>query len=595
MNNRKIDGNETNQWGAWEGPTPTDSALHPSGHLRVWALVGLLHLGTLYGCGAQPASEDLSAERAKPLADRLALLDRDLGPSARGNDVLAVHDYLAQYGYLPNDELTKQFVGWSPVVASTPSDPMTFDDVTQEAVRALQKSLGLPVTGIVDRATRAMMTQPRCGVPEGLPHVDPAEKFSLHGDGHSRNFTWMFGSSPLPPNITYAQARTAFSAALWGWQTTTSITAQETIAADFNTLLGSFDNLPSGIFGSTAYPSNGNTTRYALGVTWSVADTTPPGALDLQTFMLHETGHALGLEHSSISIPEPSVMLPTIPSGPLGQIRFPTADDAVATSSIYDIWKTMPGAATDVGIAANGITWVIGNVDGSSEGPPVFGWDPSIANWVRTDGNAVRVSAGPDGTPWVVTRSGAIFRKRSPSRAATGWDRLPGCGTDIAVGADGSAWVIGCAAGIGSGNTIHKWNPSTGQWDQSNGAARRIAVGPDGIPWVVSTNQSIHRRSGASATSGSWTPMPGAANDITIDTDGHVWIISADTLAGSSIRLWNEQGLIGDGTDGPNSARPQAQWVYVHAGAVGTALAISAGNGGVWVVNNANTIFRQTI
>lgn len=63
--------------------------------------------------------------------------------------------------------------------------------------------------------------------------------------------------------------------------------------------------------------------------TWSTANPTPAGQTDIESVMLHEFGHMLGLDHST----PPAIMQPTIPSGT--QRRALNADDQQGVQAIY--------------------------------------------------------------------------------------------------------------------------------------------------------------------------------------------------------------------------------------------------------------------
>ena len=178
----------------------------------------------------------------------------------------------------------------------------------------------------------------------------------------------------------------------------------------------------------------------------------------------------------------------------------------------------------------------------------IFRWDGQ--GWVQVPGAAVRISAGPDGSPFVVNSGGGIYRWVNG-----GFQQMPGLALDIGVGADGSAWIIGSNQGI------YRWN---GQgWSQVPGAAIRISVGPDGSPWVVNAGGGIYRWA-----NGRFQQVPGQGRDIGVGADGSAWVIGTD----QSISKWNGQG-----------------WSRV----AGAAVAISvASNGAPWVVNTANEIYR---
>ena len=51
---------------------------------------------------------------------------------------------------------------------------------------------------------------------------------------------------------------------------------------------------------------------------------------------------------------------------------------------------------------------------------------------------AVRVSAGADGTAWVVSQASEIYQWRNGS-----FQRLPGSAFDVGANAKGEVWVVG--------------------------------------------------------------------------------------------------------------------------------------------------------
>ncbi len=102
-------------------------------------------------------------------------------------------------------------------------------------------------------------------------------------------------------------------------------------------------DLPSGALGVTCSVSDGTfvdgirrVTEFDLdlgaAVTWSTADNTPTGAYDLKTTVLHELGHALGLDHTTVS---GAVMLAKLSAGQ--QRRVPQADDIAGMQALYGV------------------------------------------------------------------------------------------------------------------------------------------------------------------------------------------------------------------------------------------------------------------
>lgn len=147
-------------------------------------------------------------------------------------------------------------------------------------------------------------------------------------------------------------------------------------------------------------------------------------------------------------------------------------------------WQQLPGAATDIGVGADGSVWVIGTAPCDEHGCGIFRFDGS--GFTQVEGAAIRIAVDQGGNPWVVNRKGGIFRRRGGR-----FEQLPGAAIDIGVGADGSVWVIGIGLGP-DGFPIFRWNGSG--WNLIFGAGVSVAVGPNGLPWVTNLKAGIFRR-----------------------------------------------------------------------------------------------------
>lgn len=228
-------------------------------------------------------------------------------------------------------------------------------------------------------------------------------------------------------------------------------------------------------------------------------------------------------------------------------------------SSSSPSWSLVPGAAVDVGIGADGTTWVIGtnSVEG---GFGIYRWSGN--DWVNVPGGATNVAVDPNGNPWVVNNAGNIFR----GDKAGNWVQMPGAAVDVGVGADGTTWVIGTNS-VGGGFGIYRWNGNN--WVNVPGGAVRISVDPNGNPWVVNNAGNIF----CGDKAGNWHQVPGAAVDVGIGANGTVYVIGTNSTGGGyGIYRWN----------GSN-------WDAVPGGAVRVAV---NPNGFPWVTNSARNIFR---
>ncbi|GFS31068.1 hypothetical protein Acr_00g0015430 [Actinidia rufa] len=264
------------------------------------------------------------------------------GEKVKGLDQLKM--YLEHFGYLNARHSQDQ----------TDANDDDFDDLLESAIKTYQLNYHLKATGTLDAQTVSKMMAPRCGIPDiinGTSSMRVGKKRhhhhhnTLYTVSHYSFFHGNLRWSPSQTHLTYGflpdtipQAITAVARAFNKWASATHFTFSQTQDYGNANMKISFHRRdhgdghpfegPGGTLAHAWAPRDGRF-HYDAEESWSVGAV--PGSFDLETVALHEIGHLLGLDHSSV---ERAIMFPTIFSGVTKGLH---GDDIQGIKVLYNV------------------------------------------------------------------------------------------------------------------------------------------------------------------------------------------------------------------------------------------------------------------
>ncbi|MBA0847471.1 hypothetical protein Goshw_018497 [Gossypium schwendimanii] len=260
----------------------------------------------------------------------------------RVKDLHKLKKYLQNFGYLSYKNNTHV------------SDD-DFDELLESAIRTYQLNYNLKVTGRLDANTISKMMRPRCAVADifnGTSRMRYGQKWHRRSGSklvHTVSHYSFFPQEPRWPaskyNLTYAflpgaqvDAINPVSKAFQTWSENTHFRfsmTEDYVNADIKVSFESGDHGdgspfdgPNGTLAHAFAPTDGRF-HYDADESWSV--TPDPSAYHLETLALHEIGHLLGLDHSSI---EAAIMYPTFT---LGESKGLHEDDIQGIKALYNV------------------------------------------------------------------------------------------------------------------------------------------------------------------------------------------------------------------------------------------------------------------
>jgi hypothetical protein len=228
---------------------------------------------------------------------------------------------------------------------------------------------------------------------------------------------------------------------------------------------------------------------------WSVSNQVHPAA---GNYLVQKwTGSAWALESAGAG----AVRIAVAPGGVPWVITSAGAIWQRSTSNhTTGSWTQRTGCAKDIGIGANGDVWIVG-CTATYGGFFVYKWNGS--SFVQEGGGAgaVRITVDSAGIPYVVTDTGAIWKRTSanPATGAGSWQQRSGTAKDLAISPAGFLYRVGTTSVTG-GYDIGVWNeqvalgtaPAKAEWITLPGGATNIGIGT-GDPWVTNNSNGVFR------------------------------------------------------------------------------------------------------
>jgi peptidoglycan hydrolase-like protein with peptidoglycan-binding domain len=536
-----------------------------------------LSLLILSGCADDTANpSDTSAVADKP-----------------GSHVDELQSYLRQYGYLPSEELARDYPDHLPVVDEVP-EPGVLDNATVTALRALQRRNGLAETALLDAETVELIHRPRCANTDADRRDHSGEKFARTSSTpriNNSTITWKILNSDDGIALSDATGAVRTALNIWGREMDVTFRQESSTTATDITFKFAQISTPSNALAGTSF-SNPPVITFDTDQRWSFTGAVPSDGFDIATVALHEVGHALGLEHSSIMSPEPAIMRTSI--SPRSIQRSLAGDDRTAIRTLYDKLSQFDGLASDLAASPRtGVVWHIGTA-ANPGGFRIYKLFGGVWNEASGNGGAVRIAIGTNDCPVVIDSANNIWWHEADHNVG-GWNAIAGKAWDIAVGKNSEPnngntvphWIVSTTPDAGGGFRVAKATSNGWVFDAGPSNASRIAVGPDGRPWIVSANGVVMMRNSADPNVAGWTQVTGGqvtAQDISVDNETRPWITSFD----NGIFVRNDQAAPTPGATGADGM-VRAEWVRI----AGTGTNLSVGWRTLWVADTAKRIWKQ--
>lgn len=239
---------------------------------------------------------------------------------------VTVKEFLVRFGYLRADDARTDIL----------------DQTTSMALVKYQSLHGLPLTGRFDEATKEMMSRSRCGVPDLNP--DTGVAFTTTCAWNKDTLTYAFGTGT--GDVGGDDERQAVRRAMATWSAAVQIAFREVGTGDNPDFQISWTQANCGdtsmvgsVLAHADYPPGcgfyGNALPRPFHFddqehTWCIGSVS--GQYDIETIALHEIGHILGLDHSTVS---GAVMFKSVSANSTNRVLAP--DDLEGIRKLYPL------------------------------------------------------------------------------------------------------------------------------------------------------------------------------------------------------------------------------------------------------------------
>jgi len=244
----------------------------------------------------------------------------------------AVQQFLTRFGYLPSPGARAGAVPGAGAAAA----PGQLDDATSRALALYQQRHALPVTGVFDEPTRTQMSRHRCGMPDLVDGI----AFATRCAWPTPQLTFAFEDGTADTAGEFGAVRAAFAtwaAAVPVLFTEVGRTQKPDVAIDWRPADDPDHSMIGSVVAHSDFPPGCGVISDTLPKPvhfddsenqWSIGAV--PNALDVETVALHELGHILGLQHSTVP---GSVMFPTVDDNSTNRVL--TQDDLLGIRQLY--------------------------------------------------------------------------------------------------------------------------------------------------------------------------------------------------------------------------------------------------------------------